>query len=97
MAPKNILLMIADDLGKQLGCHGATKIQTPHVDQLASEGTKFQLAFAARLRAAPVARPFTRAFTLTKTGSTVWPMVGSISAHLITLRQPHPCFASMDT
>jgi len=46
MAPKNILLMIADDLGKQLGCYGATKIQTPQVDQLASEGTKFQLAFA---------------------------------------------------
>lgn len=45
MAKKNILLMIADDLGKQLGCYGNTKIQTPNLDQLASEGTKFDQAF----------------------------------------------------
>ena len=45
MAKKNILLMIADDLGKQLGCYGNTKIQTPNLDQLASEGAKFDQAF----------------------------------------------------
>ncbi|KAJ5212410.1 Alkaline phosphatase-like alpha/beta/alpha [Penicillium cinerascens] len=45
MAKKNILLMVADDLGKQLGCYGNTKIQTPNLDQLASEGTKFDQAF----------------------------------------------------
>lgn len=45
MAKRNILLMIADDLGKQLGCYGNTKIQTPNLDQLASEGTKFDQAF----------------------------------------------------
>lgn len=45
MAKRNILLMIADDLGKQLGCYGNTKIQTPNLDQLAAEGTKFDQAF----------------------------------------------------
>ncbi|KAJ6016305.1 Alkaline phosphatase-like alpha/beta/alpha [Penicillium herquei] len=45
MPKRNILLMIADDLGKQLGCYGNTKIQTPHLDQLASEGTRFDQAF----------------------------------------------------
>jgi N-sulfoglucosamine sulfohydrolase len=45
MARKNILLMIADDLGKQLGCYGNSKIQTPNLDQLAAEGTKFDQAF----------------------------------------------------
>ncbi|KAJ5103175.1 Alkaline phosphatase-like alpha/beta/alpha [Penicillium argentinense] len=45
MAKRNILLMIADDLGKQLGCYGNTKIQTPHLDQLAAEGTKFEQAY----------------------------------------------------
>ncbi|CAG8374401.1 unnamed protein product [Penicillium salamii] len=45
MAKRNILLMIADDLGKQLGCYGNTKIQTPNLDQLASEGTRFDQAF----------------------------------------------------
>lgn len=38
--------MIADDLGKQLGCYGATKIRTQHIDKLASEGTRFDGAFA---------------------------------------------------
>ncbi|KAJ5708719.1 Alkaline phosphatase-like alpha/beta/alpha [Penicillium malachiteum] len=45
MPKRNILLMIADDLGKQLGCYGNTKIQTPHLDQLAAEGTRFDQAF----------------------------------------------------
>ncbi|KAK5800779.1 hypothetical protein VI817_002991 [Penicillium citrinum] len=45
MAKRNILLMIADDLGKQLGCYGNSKIQTPNLDQLAAEGTRFDQAF----------------------------------------------------
>ncbi|KAJ5696979.1 hypothetical protein N7536_007391 [Penicillium majusculum] len=43
---KNVLLMVADDLGKQLGCYGASTIKTPNLDNLASEGTKFDYAFA---------------------------------------------------
>ncbi|KAH8690901.1 putative arylsulfatase [Talaromyces proteolyticus] len=46
MSRKNILLLIADDLGKQLSCYGATTIQTPSIDQLASQGTLFDYAFA---------------------------------------------------
>ncbi|KAJ5094822.1 Alkaline phosphatase-like alpha/beta/alpha [Penicillium angulare] len=45
MAKRNILLMIADDLGKQLGCYGNTNIQTPHLDKLAAEGTRFDQAY----------------------------------------------------
>ncbi len=38
----NVVLMIADDLGyRDLGCYGATKIKTPHIDQLAGEGARF--------------------------------------------------------
>ena len=43
---KNILLLIADDLGKQLSCYGAKSIKTPNIDKLASEGTRFDYAFA---------------------------------------------------
>ncbi|KAJ5697900.1 hypothetical protein N7488_011584 [Penicillium malachiteum] len=43
---ENVLLMVADDLGKQLSCFGAKNIQTPNIDQLASEGTRFDYAFA---------------------------------------------------
>ncbi len=45
-APKNIVLFVADDLGKDLGCYGNTVIQTPHIDRFAKEGTVFTHAFA---------------------------------------------------
>ena len=38
----NIILINADDLGYgDLSCYGATKIKTPHIDKLASEGRLF--------------------------------------------------------
>jgi N-sulfoglucosamine sulfohydrolase len=43
---KNVLLMIADDLGKQLSCYGAKGIKTPNIDSLAAQGTRFEYAFA---------------------------------------------------
>lgn len=42
---KNILLVIADDLGKSLGCYGEPSIRTPNLDRLAAEGTLFDNAF----------------------------------------------------
>ena len=37
----NIVLILADDLGYgDLGCYGATKIQTPNIDRLAQEGIR---------------------------------------------------------
>ncbi|KAI8296716.1 putative transporter [Colletotrichum sp. SAR11_240] len=38
MAPRNVLLLVADDLGKQLGCYGNPYIKTPNIDKLAAEG-----------------------------------------------------------
>jgi arylsulfatase A len=38
----NIVFIMADDMGYgDLGCYGATKIRTPHMDRLASEGIRF--------------------------------------------------------
>ena len=38
----NIVLIYADDLGYgDVGCYGATKVKTPNVDGLASEGLRF--------------------------------------------------------
>ncbi|MBN1490975.1 MAG: sulfatase-like hydrolase/transferase, partial [Phycisphaerae bacterium] len=43
----NILLIVADDLGYgDLGCYGATKIKTPHIDRLAGRGVRFTDAHA---------------------------------------------------
>jgi arylsulfatase A-like enzyme len=37
----NIVLIYADDLGYgDVGCHGATRVRTPHIDRLAREGLR---------------------------------------------------------
>ncbi|TVY47307.1 N-sulfoglucosamine sulfohydrolase [Lachnellula cervina] len=41
---RNILLLIADDLGKNLGCYGAP-VLTPNIDALAAESILFSHAF----------------------------------------------------
>jgi len=42
----NVVLILADDLGYgDLGCYGATKIQTPNLDRIAREGTRFTHAY----------------------------------------------------
>jgi len=44
----NIVIIFADDLGYgDISCNGATKINTPRIDKLASEGIKFIDAHAA--------------------------------------------------
>ncbi len=45
-APRNVVLLIADDQGLQAGCYGDPTIKTPSIDRLASEGTRFAQAFA---------------------------------------------------
>ncbi|MCL4202867.1 MAG: arylsulfatase [Pirellulaceae bacterium] len=46
-ARPNILLIVADDLGcGDVGCYGATKIKTPNLDRLASQGVRLTDAHA---------------------------------------------------
>ena len=46
----NIIFVLADDLGIDgVSCYGADKHQTPHIDELASSGTRFQTCYAAPL------------------------------------------------
>ncbi|MSU48675.1 MAG: sulfatase [Opitutus sp.] len=54
-APRpNILFIMADDLGyADLGCFGQTKIRTPNIDRLATQGTRFTDVYAG----APVCAP----------------------------------------
>ncbi len=40
--PKNIVLIVADDLGYgDLGCMGSNMNSTPNLDRMAAEGTTF--------------------------------------------------------
>ena len=52
-APPNILWFIVDDMSANFSCYGEKLIQTPHVDRLAREGTRFSRAFVT----APVCSP----------------------------------------
>ena len=49
----NILWFVVDDMSANFSCYGEKTIQTPHVDRLAAEGTKFSNAFVT----APVCSP----------------------------------------
>ena len=52
--PPNIVLIMADDLGyAELGCYGQKKIETPNIDQLASEGVRFTQFYAGAPTCAP--------------------------------------------
>ena len=40
--PPNVVVIFADDLGYgDVGCYGATHVETPHIDRLAAEGRRF--------------------------------------------------------
>jgi len=49
----NILWILGDDLGPQLGCYGHPLVTTPHADRLAAEGARFTHCFTT----APVCSP----------------------------------------
>ena len=59
--PANIVFILADDLGQRdLGCYGSRFYETPNLDRLAAEGSRFTDAYAA----CPVCSP-TRASIMT--------------------------------
>lgn len=41
----NILLIVSEDNGPELGCYGDPYAHTPHLDKLAAEGVRFENAF----------------------------------------------------
>ncbi|MBD2701355.1 arylsulfatase [Spirosoma sp. BT702] len=50
----NVVLIYADDLGYgDLSCYGATKVKTPNIDRLASQGLRFKNAYATAATCTP--------------------------------------------
>lgn len=49
----NIVLILAEDIGPQLGCYGSHAARTPNLDRLAAEGLRFTRVFTT----APVCSP----------------------------------------
>src|SRR5262245_21622612 len=59
--PPNVVVFLVDDLGAtDLGCYGSTFYESPRIDRLAAEGTRFTAAYSA----CPVCSP-TRASIMT--------------------------------
>src|SRR5688572_8382533 len=52
-ADRNVVLMIADDLGRELGCYGDSVAKTPNIDRLAAQGTRFTHAFCTTASCSP--------------------------------------------
>ena len=42
---RNIVMFVVDDQGRDAGCYGNPIIQTPNLDALAKDGTRFDYAF----------------------------------------------------
>jgi len=76
--PPNVVLMMADDLGwGDLGCYGGDVIETPHLDQMAEDGVRFERFYAA----APVCSP-TRGSFLTGRHPYRFGVTGANTGHL---------------
>ncbi len=54
----NILWLIAENIGPDLGCYGYPSVVTPNLDRLARQGMRYELAFSA----APMCSPSRSAF-----------------------------------
>jgi len=54
----NIVWLIGEDMGPELGCYGYPLVQTPHLDALAAGGVRFENAFCTT----PVCSPSRSAF-----------------------------------
>jgi N-sulfoglucosamine sulfohydrolase len=52
-ADRNVVLMIADDLGRELGCYGDKLAKTPNIDALAANGVRFTQAFCTTASCSP--------------------------------------------
>ncbi|MCP4189193.1 MAG: arylsulfatase [Planctomycetaceae bacterium] len=88
----NIVLILTDDLGYgDVGCYGATRVKTPHIDRIAREGVRFTDGYAPAATCTP-----TRFAMLT--GQYAWriPGTGIAPPNATALIQPdEPTLASM--
>jgi iduronate 2-sulfatase len=68
-SPKpNVVFIIADDVGRTLGCYGDTMAKTPYIDALAKSGVKFTQAYGQGTVCTPSRNSFLSGLSTQKTG-----------------------------
>lgn len=65
----NILWLIGENINLDLGCYGATLVETPNLDRLAAEGVRYTRAFATNPACAPSRSAFFTGMYQTTTGT----------------------------
>lgn len=84
----NFLLILADDLTfRDIGCYGNPDIHTPHIDALAAQSLKFELAFSSAPTCAPTRMALYTGLHPVRNGghpnhSAVYPWVKSLPHYL---------------
>ncbi len=79
-AKPNIIFILADDIGYgDFGCYGATKVKTPNVDKLASEGLRFTDAHSPSAVCTPTRYAFlTGEYAFRKKGTGILPGIAAL-------------------
>ena len=67
--PVNILWLIGEDMGLDLGCYGLNSISTPNIDRLAREGIRFDNAFCTSSMCSPSRSSFNTGMYATAIGA----------------------------
>lgn len=49
----NVLIIVADDMGEEVGCYGDPYARTPNIDQFAEEGVRFTNAYVTQASCSP--------------------------------------------
>ncbi|MCC5841547.1 MAG: sulfatase-like hydrolase/transferase [Opitutales bacterium] len=52
-SPPNILLIVSEDHGPELGCYGEPHVRTPNLDTLARAGVRFEAAYVTQAGCSP--------------------------------------------
>lgn len=73
--PPNVVVIMADDLGYgDLSCYGATSVQTPNIDRLASQGQRFTSGYCSASTCTPTRYSFlTGTYAFRKKGTGIAP------------------------